>query len=145
MCVQPRFCMKSKPQLALEWMPSHDWMKAHPWLTNDILSFQSAGGGSQACQLPATAETPLVNLPLAGLNKIWNVKSLHTVVFHFLVCPGHLDISAMWWLWISICHGCQGTAFISEIQFGRPLGVLLQFHAGYQRTSKNDRQLTPEH
>lgn len=30
---------------------------------------------SQACQLPATAETLLVNLPLAGLNKIWNVKS----------------------------------------------------------------------
>lgn len=73
--IQLLFCMKSKPQLAFECMPSHDWMKAHPWLTNDILSFQSAGGRSQKCQLPATAETPLVNLPLAGLNKIWNVKS----------------------------------------------------------------------
>ena len=62
--------------MVFDWMPSHDWMKAHPWLTNDILSFQSAGGeGGQACQLPATAETPLVNLPLAGLNKIRNVKS----------------------------------------------------------------------
>lgn len=88
--IQLLLCMKSKPQLASEWVPSRDWMKAHPWLTNDILSFQSAGGGGgQACQLPATAETPLVNLPLAGLNKIWNVKSpAHHSFFTSWCIPG---------------------------------------------------------
>lgn len=64
------------------------------------------------------------------------LKAPHTIVFHFLVRPGHLDISAMWRLWISICHECQSIAFISEIPFVRPVGTLLQFHTGYERTSK---------
>lgn len=64
------------------------------------------------------------------------LKALHTVVFHFLVRPGHLDISAMWRLWINVCHECQSIAFISEIPFVRPMGMLLQFHAGYERASE---------
>lgn len=64
------------------------------------------------------------------------LKALHTVVFHFLLRPRHLDISAMWRLWISVCHECQSIAFISEIPFVRPVGMLLRFHAGYERASK---------
>lgn len=64
------------------------------------------------------------------------LKALHTVVFHFLVRPRHLDISAMWRLWISVCCECQSIAFISEIPFVRPVGMLLWFHAGYERASK---------
>lgn len=64
------------------------------------------------------------------------LKALHTVVFHFLARPGHLDISAVWWLWISVCHQCQSIIFISEIPFVQPVGTLLRFHAGWEGTSK---------
>lgn len=40
----------------------------------------------------------------------------------------------MWWLWISVCHECQGITFTSEIPFVQPVGMLW-FHSGYGRTS----------
>lgn len=76
----------------IDWVPLHDWMKVYPWLTNDILSFRLVGG-SQACQLPATEEAPLVNLLCAWLNKIWNVKALMHQSFtlsYLTIHPSHV-------------------------------------------------------
>lgn len=109
------------------------WLNGSPSLTDKWhikLSVRWGGGSEQARQLPAPAETPLVNLPLAGLNMIWNVKSfLRQGFFHFPKKRRHMshDASVMrlalvWW--INVGRECQSITFISEIPFVGPVSMI---------------------
>lgn len=136
----PRYawCMHVPPLFCI-WVDVMPWLNERPSLTDKwyiklSVSRGEKPGMSVTCY--SRNSTCQSAIGTAKQDRSEMLKALHTVVFHFLVRPRHLDISAMWRLWISVCHECQRIAFISEIPFVRPVGMLLRFQAGYEGTLK---------